>query len=72
MGNTFDFDVKKNPTVLVQVRVNIHGTVFTSTVDNMHKAIKVVDALCNLNQPPQVFVCVGNGTYKEVALSDFV
>ncbi len=59
-------------TVRVKIIATISETCFESYVYNMHKAIQVVDALCRLNQPPQVFVCVGDGPYHEVALSDFV
>ena len=59
-------------TVQVKVVTIIEGTRFESQVYNMRKAVQVVDALCDLNKPPQVFVCVGNGTFQEVDLSDFV
>jgi len=59
-------------TVRVEIRINIGGINFSSQVNNMAKAVKVVHALCELNQPPRVFVCVGAGTFQEVNLEDFV
>jgi len=57
----------------VKLRFNCYGvTAETNIMNSMREAVEVACALCDENNPPEVWVCLAGSTWAKVDLSEFV